>query len=216
MPLDRQAGARSHQLNRRHLGPDPAQPFGAGFGEGPPLGQGGAKRQGQHHLPLGPGYPQRHAPRARRAPQRDRRSVVKNQLSRHPVLPIPAKAFDTPGTLWQGNPDLPDLWRKENTMPKEEWGTKRLCPVCAARFYDLRNDPMTCPACGTEHFPRVDPVVIMLPVYKGGAEPVCLLGRQASWPPGRMSALAGFLEPAILWLSSGGFLGPGHLPVVGL
>lgn len=52
-----------------------------------------------------------------------------------------------------------------------------------------------CAACGTEHFPRVDPVVIMLPVYKGGAEPVCLLGRQAAWPAGRMSALAGFMEP---------------------
>ena len=52
-----------------------------------------------------------------------------------------------------------------------------------------------CPACGTEHFPRVDPVTIMLPIYKGGAEPVCLLGRQAAWAPGRMSALAGFLEP---------------------
>ena len=35
-------------------------------------------------------------------------------------------------------------------MPKEEWGTKRLCPHCGTRFYDLRNDPMTCPACGTE------------------------------------------------------------------
>ena len=33
-------------------------------------------------------------------------------------------------------------------MPKEEWGTKRLCPACSTRFYDLRNDPMTCPACG--------------------------------------------------------------------
>ncbi|MDS9468445.1 TIGR02300 family protein [Paracoccus sp. MBLB3053] len=33
-------------------------------------------------------------------------------------------------------------------MPKEEWGTKRLCPHCATRFYDLNNDPMTCPACG--------------------------------------------------------------------
>ena len=52
-----------------------------------------------------------------------------------------------------------------------------------------------CPACGTEHFPRVDPVTIMLPVYKGGPEPICLLGRQAAWPQGRMSALAGFLEP---------------------
>ena len=35
-------------------------------------------------------------------------------------------------------------------MPKEEWGTKRLCPACLTRFYDLRNDPMTCPACGAE------------------------------------------------------------------
>jgi hypothetical protein len=35
-------------------------------------------------------------------------------------------------------------------MPKEEWGTKRLCPHCATRFYDLQNDPMTCPACGAQ------------------------------------------------------------------
>ena len=48
-----------------------------------------------------------------------------------------------------------------------------------------------CPACDTQHFPRVDPVTIMLPTYKGR----CLLGRQAAWPAGRMSALAGFLEP---------------------
>ena len=32
-------------------------------------------------------------------------------------------------------------------MPKEEWGVKRVCPSCATRFYDLRNDPMTCPSC---------------------------------------------------------------------
>jgi len=35
----------------------------------------------------------------------------------------------------------------------------------------------------------------MLPVYKGGDEPRCLLGRQAQWPQGRHSALAGFMEP---------------------
>lgn len=52
-----------------------------------------------------------------------------------------------------------------------------------------------CPACGSEHFPRVDPVTIMLPIYSGGPEPICLLGRQAAWPAGRMSALAGFIEP---------------------
>ncbi|OLF81397.1 hypothetical protein AWH62_01620 [Maricaulis sp. W15] len=49
-----------------------------------------------------------------------------------------------------------------------------------------------CDACGSEHFPRVDPVVIMLAV--DGER--CLLGRQASWPEGIWSALAGFVEPA--------------------
>jgi NAD+ diphosphatase len=48
-----------------------------------------------------------------------------------------------------------------------------------------------CQACKTEHFPRTDPVVIMLPV-RGET---CLLGRQAAWPKGTYSALAGFLEP---------------------
>jgi NAD+ diphosphatase len=48
-----------------------------------------------------------------------------------------------------------------------------------------------CPGCGAEHFPRVDPVVIMIAEHDGRA----LLGRQAAWPAGRYSALAGFLEP---------------------
>ena len=48
-----------------------------------------------------------------------------------------------------------------------------------------------CPNCSNEHFPRVDPVVIMIAEHDGRA----LLGRQAAWPAGRYSALAGFLEP---------------------
>jgi len=48
-----------------------------------------------------------------------------------------------------------------------------------------------CSVCESEHFPRVDPVVIMLAEHGGRA----LLGRQASWPKGRYSALAGFVEP---------------------
>lgn len=36
-------------------------------------------------------------------------------------------------------------------MPNEEWGVKRLCPACETRFYDLKNDPMTCPSCGAEY-----------------------------------------------------------------
>lgn len=46
-------------------------------------------------------------------------------------------------------------------------------------------------ACAAEHFPRTDPVVIMLAVY----EDKCLLGRGIQFPPGRFSALAGFVEP---------------------
>jgi NAD+ diphosphatase len=49
----------------------------------------------------------------------------------------------------------------------------------------------SCPHCGAEHFPRVDPVVIMIAEHDGRA----LLGRGKGWPPGRYSALAGFLEP---------------------
>ena len=48
-----------------------------------------------------------------------------------------------------------------------------------------------CPECGTEHFPRTDPVAIMLAVKDGK----CLIGRQAMWPAGFMSCLAGFCEP---------------------
>jgi NAD+ diphosphatase len=48
-----------------------------------------------------------------------------------------------------------------------------------------------CPACNTEHFPRTDPVVIMLAIV-GDA---CLLGRNKNWPVEFYSALAGFAEP---------------------
>jgi NAD+ diphosphatase len=47
-----------------------------------------------------------------------------------------------------------------------------------------------CPNCGAEHYPRVEPVVIML-AERGDQ---VLLGRQPAWPAGRYSALAGFLE----------------------
>jgi NAD+ diphosphatase len=67
------------------------------------------------------------------------------------------------------------------------------CPRCGAETevadagYQRR-----CPADGSEHFPRTDPAVIML-VHDGGDH--CLLGRQPSWPAGRFSTLAGFVEP---------------------
>jgi NAD+ diphosphatase len=50
-----------------------------------------------------------------------------------------------------------------------------------------------CPRCGATHHPRTDPVVIMLVVDEAADRIV--MGRQPSWPPGRWSALAGFVEP---------------------
>ena len=47
------------------------------------------------------------------------------------------------------------------------------------------------PDCGQVHFPRVDPAIIVL-VIDGNR---CLLGRQARWPKGRYSNIAGFVEP---------------------
>ncbi|GAA0735933.1 NAD(+) diphosphatase [Sphingomonas japonica] len=48
-----------------------------------------------------------------------------------------------------------------------------------------------CKGCGAQHFPRTDPVVIMLAEHGDQV----LLGRGKGWPEGRYSALAGFVEP---------------------
>ncbi|MBS0504067.1 MAG: NAD(+) diphosphatase [Proteobacteria bacterium] len=48
-----------------------------------------------------------------------------------------------------------------------------------------------CGQCNAQHFPRVDPVVIMLAEHDGKV----LVGRQPAYPPRRYSALAGFVEP---------------------
>ena len=48
-----------------------------------------------------------------------------------------------------------------------------------------------CDSCGMDHFPRTDPVIII--VVRHGSR--ILLGRQSAWTPGMYSALAGFLEP---------------------
>ena len=37
---------------------------------------------------------------------------------------------------------------------KQAWGTKRLCPNCGARFYDLNKDPIVCPKCQTVYEPE--------------------------------------------------------------
>jgi NAD+ diphosphatase len=74
-----------------------------------------------------------------------------------------------------------------------EWRRRhRYCANCGQPSQPVDGGwKRTCAACKSEHFPRTDPVVIML-ATRGER---CLLGRQAVWPKGMFSALAGFLEP---------------------
>jgi NAD+ diphosphatase len=68
----------------------------------------------------------------------------------------------------------------------------RYCPNCGTRTEPVdggwRRD---CSSCKAQHFPRTDPVVIMLPVSAGS----CVLGRSHRFQRGMWSCLAGFVEP---------------------
>ncbi len=76
------------------------------------------------------------------------------------------------------------------------WASRhRYCGSCGSATESgdgghLRRCPN--PDCGAPHFPRTDPAIIVL-VHDGGER--CVLGRQAVWPPGMHSTLAGFVEP---------------------
>jgi len=66
------------------------------------------------------------------------------------------------------------------------------CSVCGQPTQPNRGAwSRACASCGAEHYPRVDPVVIMLAEHDGRL----LLGRQPIYPARRFSALAGFVEP---------------------
>lgn len=75
-----------------------------------------------------------------------------------------------------------------------EWHSKHLhCAVCGAAT-DIMDGgaKRQCPSCKAEHFPRSDPVAIVLAIHEGA----CLLGRGPHFPPGFLSALAGYVEAA--------------------
>jgi NAD+ diphosphatase len=97
-------------------------------------------------------------------------------------------AFDTLGTLV---PDEAPLFAAALSLA---WWHSRhgFCANCGHATTIARGGwARECPSCEAQHFPRVDPVVIMLAEHDGRL----LLGRQPQYPAGRYSALAGFLEP---------------------
>jgi NAD+ diphosphatase len=76
----------------------------------------------------------------------------------------------------------------------EQWHHRHpRCPLCGTPTAEAHAGwTRVCPADGSEHFPRTDPAIIAV-VHDGGGR--CLLGRNAAWPAGRYSTLAGFVEP---------------------
>lgn len=111
-------------------------------------------------------------------------------------LPPPGIALDARSrSCWRVlpllNPDQVALYGAARSLV--DWhGRHRFCANCGAPTRVAKGGwQRDCPSCSAQHFPRVDPVVIML-AEEGDA---VLVGRQHGWPEGRYSALAGFLEP---------------------
>lgn len=74
-----------------------------------------------------------------------------------------------------------------------DWHARhRFCAACGGATKLAKGGwQRDCTACGASHFPRTDPVTIMLVEYQGKL----MLGRGLGWPEGSFSALAGFVEP---------------------
>ena len=112
------------------------------------------------------------------------------------VGPLPRRLGARPGDLRMVGAALSDrdAGLLVHAVGLTNWhATHVRCPRCGAPTDVTRGGSVRrCPEDGSEHFPRTDPAVIVL-VTDGGDR--CVLGRQAVWPAGRFSTLAGFVEP---------------------
>ncbi len=137
-------------------------------------------------------------------------------ISPFPLFTLDVSAFDEPLTLFT-NVDLKES-ATDNEAPTFKdlriaglrmdprdaqlcgfartmcrWHRKdRFCALCGSTLRTAEAGyARICTGCGHKHFPRTDTAMMVLVTY--GDE--CLLARQASWPKGMYSALAGFVEP---------------------
>ena len=102
-------------------------------------------------------------------------------------------------------PAMPRAWQVMQLLQPEDlaiyggakslidWHARhRFCANCGAPTKLMKGGwQRHCDGCGADHFPRTDPVTIMLVEH----EDKLLLGRQPRFPPRMYSALAGFVEP---------------------
>ena len=107
-----------------------------------------------------------------------------------PLQPEVAEARTAFSTLGLLSPDDAPLFAAALSLAG--WHSRHcFCAHCGQPSEPVRGGwSRRCGACSAEHFPRVDPVVIMLAEHDGSV----LLGRQPHYSPGRYSALAGFVE----------------------
>jgi NAD+ diphosphatase len=108
-------------------------------------------------------------------------------------LPDAIKAIDFRSVYIQGLLDTEALGALSQGAALLAWhSSHRFCGRCGSPS-EMRAGgyKRVCTACGTENFPRTDPVAIMLAVKRNS----CLLGRSPHFPPGMYSCLAGFVEP---------------------
>lgn len=114
-------------------------------------------------------------------------------------VPEPGSASTAPAgpRLWQAMAGLgaEELALYGTARAQAGWHARhRFCAQCGAPTRLARGGwqrDCTSATCGAQHFPRTDPVAIMLVEHEGDL----LLGRQPRFPAGRYSALAGFIEP---------------------
>lgn len=109
------------------------------------------------------------------------------------ALPEGIKAIDHRSVYMQGLIGAEELGALAQGAALLAWHHgHRFCGRCGGpTAMRIGGYKRACPACGAEHFPRTDPVAIMLAV-RGDR---CLLGRGPHFQPGSYSALAGFIEP---------------------
>lgn len=108
--------------------------------------------------------------------------------SRSDLLVIDLRSIAVQGLV--GADDLPPLAEAKALL---NWHLRhRFCSNCGAATQMIQGGwRRDCPACKAQHFPRTDPVVIMLAIDGGR----CVLGRSSRFVPTMWSCLAGFVEP---------------------
>jgi len=112
-------------------------------------------------------------------------------VQRHPDLPPTTGFAELRGLMTRLSPREAELAATAKAILT--WhATHGFCAACGeASVATMAGWQRDCPACRSHHFPRTDPVVIML-VTRGNS---VLLGRNENWPEGMFSLLAGFIEP---------------------